>query len=84
MPTFTPVVSALSSTGLIDSANCFAALSGGIPPRHRPLVMLTLCAPTALAKSSVRRMSFVRSARYCGSGLIKLGSKYGSGGACRQ
>ena len=48
---------------LPESAWKLAAGIGGIPPRHFPDVMEIFPAPTALAKSSVLRISRVRSAR---------------------
>ena len=84
MPTLMPRLSARSRIGRIDSANCPAALSGGMPPSVRPLVMLTASAPTSFANCSVLRIIAVRSARCRGLGLIRLGSKYGSGGASFQ
>src|SRR5688500_14366096 len=84
MPTRTSSAPARSRIGLIDSANCLAALSGGIPPRHRPDVMLMLLAPIDFAKSSDFMINCERSARCCGLGLINPGSKYASGGASFQ
>src|SRR5438876_9249544 len=84
MPIFTPSASARSRIGFIDSANCFAAAPGGIPPRDLPEVIEIFAAPTALPNSSVLRISRLRSARCFGFGEISDGSKYGSGGASFQ
>src|SRR2546430_2125381 len=84
MPRSMLSASARSRIGRIDSANWRAARSGGMPGSIRPLVMLMFRAPTLLAKSSVCRIRAVRSARCFAFGLIRLGSKYGSGGASFQ
>jgi hypothetical protein len=46
--------------------------------------MLMFFAPTCFANSRLLRIMAVRSARCLGLGLIRLGSKYGSGGASFQ